>query len=243
MAKLGTACGKVNRAPEARGGTRDSGVRHGLDAAPREPLSYPARLVTNLDPKGAVDHEAHVSASKPQAFEQARLPGPYEDPGRPQDPQFASPEGSGSPHGEDRLEVTDVSAAGPPAHSPGTGGPSGQRLPRATRLRSAREIREVRNRGKRTKTRHLDVFFAPSPVSHSRLGIVVPKHGYRIVDRNRLKRRLREIGRRELLPRLRTAEAGIDLLVRARREAYQAPFAELRAQLVELVEERWCAES
>jgi ribonuclease P protein component len=69
--------------------------------------------------------------------------------------------------------------------------------------------------------------------------LVVPKHRHRIVDRNRLKRRLREILRRELLPRLRLRSAPADVLVRARREAYDASFEELRVELVEWVDRRW----
>ena len=54
-------------------------------------------------------------------------------------------------------------------------------------------------RGKRKRTTHLDVFFAPSPATFSRLGLIVPKHGRKIVERNLLKRRLREIGRPQLI--------------------------------------------
>jgi ribonuclease P protein component len=56
----------------------------------------------------------------------------------------------------------------------------------------------------------------------------VPKYSRTSVARNRLKRRLREIVRTELLPYL---PAG-DLVVRARREAYEASFTELHEQLV-----------
>ena len=67
--------------------------------------------------------------------------------------------------------------------------------------------------------------------------MIVPKHGHTIVDRNRLRRRLREIGRVEVLPRLDTLPRDLDFLVRARREAYQASFQQLRNQLVMLTEE------
>ena len=40
-----------------------------------------------------------------------------------------------------------------------------------------------------------------------RVGIVVPRHQHSAVDRNRLKRRLRELVRLELLPALRDAAA------------------------------------
>lgn len=133
-----------------------------------------------------------------------------------------------------------MGAAGPPAREPEGGGPGELRFPPASRIRSSRDIRALHARGKRERTRHLDVFSAASPVSHSRLGVVVPKHGRRIVDRNLLRRRLREIGRTELLPRLGKAGVAVDLLIRARREAYGAGFDELKGELVSLVEEGWC---
>jgi ribonuclease P protein component len=68
---------------------------------------------------------------------------------------------------------------------------------------------------------------------------VVPKHGRRIVDRNRLRRRIREIGRTRLLPHLAATGQALDVLIRARREAYDASFDELRRELVELVEATW----
>jgi ribonuclease P protein component len=56
---------------------------------------------------------------------------------------------------------------------------------------------------------------------------VVPKYGHTSVERNKLKRRLRELARRQLLP----VAASCDVLVRARREAYQAPFDRLRGDI------------
>jgi ribonuclease P protein component len=58
-----------------------------------------------------------------------------------------------------------------------------------------------------------------------------------VVDRNRLKRRLREIGRRELLPRFREEGLHLDLLIRARKEAYEASFRQLKRGLLEVTEE------
>jgi ribonuclease P protein component len=82
----------------------------------------------------------------------------------------------------------------------------------------------------------VDVFLSPSPVSFCRLGIVVPKHGRRIVDRNRLKRRLREIGRRDVLPELQAGGFQVDVLVRARSQAYGAGFEVLNREVREAVE-------
>lgn len=123
----------------------------------------------------------------------------------------------------------DAEADGPPR--------DGLALPRTARITRSAEIRELFRRGKRRKTRHLDAFVSPSPAAFPRLGVVVPKHKRTIVQRNRVKRRLREIGRTEVLPRLRNSGAALDVLLRARPEAYGAEFAELRDDLVALVEE------
>jgi len=98
-------------------------------------------------------------------------------------------------------------------------------------------------RGKRRRTRHLDVFLAASPVSHSRFGLIVPKHGRRIVERNLLKRRLREIGRRAVLPALRDGSVEpLDLLVRTKPSAYGLDYAMLERELLTVVEKA-CSEN
>jgi ribonuclease P protein component len=82
----------------------------------------------------------------------------------------------------------------------------------------------------------VEVFVAGSPGGRSRLGLIVPKHGRRIVDRNLLKRRLREIGRRQLLPELDAAGKRADILIRARGRAYGADFDSLAREVREAVE-------
>jgi ribonuclease P protein component len=110
-------------------------------------------------------------------------------------------------------------------------------LPRRARITSSDEIRTLFRRGKRSKTRHLDAFVSPSPAPFARLGVVVPKHKRSIVQRNRLKRRLREIGRTVLLPALGNRGAAFDVLLRVRPEAYTASFADLQGELAALTEE------
>jgi len=63
---------------------------------------------------------------------------------------------------------------------------------------------------------------------HPRMGLIVPRFQSSAVARNRLRRRLGEIWRREIQAR----QGARDLLVRARKEAYGATFDELRAELV-----------
>jgi RNase P protein component len=97
-----------------------------------------------------------------------------------------------------------------------------------------------------------------SALPHARVGFVVPKYGHTSVDRNRLKRRLRELVRTRLLPSLRPPEdagesagthaavnagagrdagaAGpaippVDVVVRALPTAYDAPFAALAREV------------
>lgn len=110
-------------------------------------------------------------------------------------------------------------------------------LPRQARITASDEIRTLFRRGKRSKTRHLDAFVSPSPAAFARLGIVVPKHKRTIVERNRVKRRLRELGRTVLLPGLGNHGAAMDVLLRARPESYTASFAQLRDEVVALTEE------
>jgi ribonuclease P protein component len=71
----------------------------------------------------------------------------------------------------------------------------------------------------------------------------VPRHRQRIVDRNRLKRRLREILRLYVIPRLDAEERKVDVLVRARREAYSASFEELHHELAGWMEREWRRDS
>ncbi len=169
-------------------------------------------------------NEADIQASQSEAGEQARVPVSDEDSRRAQDAQSASEARSGATRGADRRQVA-TEREGP-----------GQRFPREARIRLGSEIRELLERGKRERTRCVDVFLAGSPASRSRMGLVVPKHGQEIVQRNLVKRRLREIGRRSVLPGLEAAGIRADVLIRARRAAYSSDFAELEAEVRTAVE-------
>ena len=117
-----------------------------------------------------------------------------------------------------------------------------ERLPRAARIRRTRDIVTLLRRGTRKRTPAFDVYFLdPSGCAHGdvrkpRVGWIVPKLGHGIVERNRLKRRLREIARKRVLGRLREAGCGADVLVRARRAGYRATYQQLEAQWMRVVE-------
>lgn len=102
------------------------------------------------------------------------------------------------------------------------------RFPRTYRLTRGVELRLVLREGKRIRTEHLDLRIVASLLHHPRVGFIVPKHGRSIVERNQLKRRLREIVRQNILQRI----PSVDMIVRARPEAYSASFALLERELL-----------
>lgn len=81
------------------------------------------------------------------------------------------------------------------------------------------------------------MFVADSPALRTRVGLVVPKHGRKIVERNRVKRRLREAARLELLPACQARDAELDILIQARPAAYEASYRELEAEVRQLARE------
>ena len=103
-------------------------------------------------------------------------------------------------------------------------------FPRQLRLTLKGDLEAVIRGGKRIRSRHLDIRCLASPLGHPRVGIVVPRHGHSAVDRNKLKRRLREIVRVHLLPTL----PAIDLVIRSRPEAYGLSFATLATELADV---------
>ena len=77
------------------------------------------------------------------------------------------------------------------------------------------------------RTEHLDVRITDSLFSHSRVAVVVGKAGHTIVERNRVRRRLREIVRTQFIPAVKP----IDCVIRALESAYQASFADLKSEV------------
>lgn len=77
------------------------------------------------------------------------------------------------------------------------------------------------------QTPHLDVRFSASVLPQPRIGLIVPKHKHPAVDRNRLRRRLRELIRIQLLPHFTRGDA----LIRAKSDAYGVPFSSLRTEI------------
>jgi ribonuclease P protein component len=82
----------------------------------------------------------------------------------------------------------------------------------------------VHTTGVRQRTPWFEVRTAASTLAVPRVAVVVPRFNHSAVSRNRVKRRLRELVRRELLPVL----APQDVVIRASPASYGASFDRLR---------------
>lgn len=76
----------------------------------------------------------------------------------------------------------------------------------------------------------LELFWKPASERRSRAMCITPKHGHTSVERNRLRRRLKEAMRATLL----TRPARTDYLVRALPRAYELDYGSLKANLEDL---------
>lgn len=178
--------------------------------------------------------ETDIQAPEPKAREQAWVSGANAHQGGARHAEPPPPPRQAVARRAHRVEARRLIRAVEAEH---------ERLPRAARIRRTRDIRAVLRRGTRRRTPALDVFVLPPPSRppgterrRPRVGWVVPKLGNTIVARNRVKRRLREIGRRRVLTHLRESRCGADVLVRVRRSAYRATYGQLEHQWMSVVE-------
>jgi len=81
--------------------------------------------------------------------------------------------------------------------------------------------------GRRLRTEHLEVRTVTSLLSHMRLAVIVAKHGHTIVERNRLRRRLRELARVRMLPK----HSKMDVVLRSLPKAYDTEFSVLGEEI------------
>ncbi|MFM8983043.1 MAG: ribonuclease P protein component [Spartobacteria bacterium] len=113
--------------------------------------------------------------------------------------------------------------------SPDTPRPELERLrfPKSSRLLNSRDFRKVREKGKSSQGRLLRLgVLKDSDPKPTRIGLVTSKRVGGAVDRNKTRRRLREMIR-AVLP---TIAPGLDIVVVAKSSAASASFDELRAE-------------
>jgi len=89
----------------------------------------------------------------------------------------------------------------------------------------------VKRAGRRLRTEHLDVRANDSLLSYARAAVIVGKHGHTIVERNQLRRRLRELVRLKIL----SAMKANDIIVRVFPSAYDSSFNQLSNEIDEVV--------
>jgi ribonuclease P protein component len=94
-------------------------------------------------------------------------------------------------------------------------------------------LQRLLKEGKRIRTRFLDVRIGASPLDHSercRIGVIVPKAKHSGVERNRLKRRLRELAR----VILSGIGSGKDVVLLTRAATYLATFDMLSEDILKV---------
>ncbi len=88
----------------------------------------------------------------------------------------------------------------------------------------------IKGVGKRLTTEHLSARVASSLLPYCRAGVVVGKHGHSVVERNKLRRRLRELIRLHVIPDF----AGIDLVLYAGSSTYSLGFEKLAGEIIRM---------
>lgn len=110
-------------------------------------------------------------------------------------------------------------------------GDSSNAFPKAARLRKAREFKEVYVRGEKRTSRSFIVFALLNGLSYSRFGVTTPRKLGKAPERNRIKRRVREI----LRTAIRQIPVGIDFVVNPRKSVLDRGFDMLRSELLSLL--------
>ena len=104
-------------------------------------------------------------------------------------------------------------------------------FPQNSKLRNSNEFGNVYQRGVRKSSRSFVVFMLVNGLQHNRFGLTTPRRLGPAHERNRIKRRIREILR---LSRLRIPP-GFDIVINPRRSVYSRDFKEIQLELVELL--------
>jgi ribonuclease P protein component len=107
-------------------------------------------------------------------------------------------------------------------------------LPKEKRLAKRREFLRVYESGRKIFSRYTVVFFAANDLPHSRLGITATKKSGKANVRNRLKRRTREVYRRQR-EAIGIDVKSIDVVVNVKPNAAQASFLDYSQDLTRVL--------
>jgi len=106
----------------------------------------------------------------------------------------------------------------------------GRRLTAAHRIRRRAEFERIYAGGAKIHGRYMTIFVMLNSAAVPRLGVAATRKLGSAVERNRAKRRARELFRR------RKQIGGLDIVVVPRREMLDAPFAHLEADYIALLD-------
>lgn len=107
-------------------------------------------------------------------------------------------------------------------------------FPKEKRLAKRREFLRVYESGRKIFSRYTVVFFAANELPHSRIGITATKKSGKANVRNRLKRRTREVYRRQR-EALGIDARSIDVVVNVKPNAAQASFLDYSQDLTRVL--------
>ncbi len=123
----------------------------------------------------------------------------------------------------------------PPSAGPEAELPPDLRFPPGSRLRRRQDYQAVYEHGARLSGSLMTVFFLPNVLGRPRLGIAATRKIGSAVIRNRAKRRVRDLFRREQV------REAMDIVVIPRRELADAPIARLEAEFRGILKRRFRA--
>lgn len=182
-----------------------------------------------------VHYEAHLSAQQIETGQDTRVFEPHEHQRRAPGPE--------APSGQRPQTVNSINGRGssfratpPVSHAnkmplvPPSLGKGQARFTKADRILRRRDFQAAQARGKRLHTAHFGVCLAPGPTDHPRLGLVVTRRLGKAVQRNRVKRLVREFFRRHklLLP-------AWDIVVMAKKGAAGLSYEQVREELAPIL--------
>ncbi len=99
-------------------------------------------------------------------------------------------------------------------------------------LKKTSEFKRVFSQGKSRYGKYTIIYIFPGQQEANRVGIIVKKSIGKATQRNRIKRRLREIWRLKG----KKIISGSDVIILARKEILGAPFLEIEQEMVRLLE-------
>lgn len=105
---------------------------------------------------------------------------------------------------------------------------TGCSLPREQRLRKRREFLDAYKRGAKVQAAHFVLYILENDLPHHRLGVTVSRKIGPAVVRNRIKRQLREVFRRNK----RAISPPCDVVVNARHSAASSSSQQIRGDLL-----------